>query len=208
MSGTRRATGDAAVPGSRHRLVAAASRLFARQGYEATVVKQIAQEGAAPMGSFYFHFPGGKADLGVAALQHGAEGFGAFLHETLARTEPVEDALANLALAVADALERSDWQDGCPVATTALESVTREPGLRGASARAFRDWQDVIGRRLVGAGLSDAAAEALATNALALLEGAELLARVQASRVPLEHAATGLRTLAIAALTENDGGRQ
>ena len=204
MARRRPATGDAAVLGSQDRLVVAASRLFSRQGYAATVVKQIAQEGAAPMGSFYFHFPGGKAELGVAALQHGAESFGAFLRDTLERTEPVDDALANCALALAHALERSDWRDGCPVATTALESVAREPSLRSASHRAFQDWQEIIGGRLVAAGLPDAAAGELATTTLALLEGAELLARVQASTVPLERAAAALRTLARAARVDSD----
>ncbi len=204
MTGRTRTTGTG-EPGSRDRLVTAASRLFARQGYEASAVKQIAREASAPMGSFYFHFPGGKADLGAVALRHGAASFGTFLRETLERTEPVDEALAQCALALADALERSGWLDGCPVATTALESVAREPSLRSAADGAFADWRQIITARLVAAGLPDAPAAELATNALALLEGAELLARVGASRVPLDHAASGLRVLACAALTTQEG---
>src|SRR4051794_41132503 len=108
-------------PGSRQRLVAAAGRLFCRQGYEATVGKEIAREGAAPMGSFYFHFPGGKEELGVAALRQGGEDFADLLRSTLEQAEPVHDAVADCALVLADRLEASDWLDGCPVATTALE---------------------------------------------------------------------------------------
>lgn len=191
---------DQMQPGSRQRLVAAASRLFSRQGYEATVVKEIAREGAAPMGSFYFHFPGGKEQLGVAALRYGAQSFGDLLRETLERPDPVDDALAQCALVLAEGLQRSNWMDGCPVATTALESVTRAPALRAAAYEALQDWQDIIRRRLTTAGLPELTAAALATSALALLEGAELLARVQGSTTPLEHAATSLRTLTQAAL--------
>jgi TetR/AcrR family transcriptional repressor of lmrAB and yxaGH operons len=195
-----RATPSQAQPGSRQRLVTAAARLFSRQGYEATTVKDIAQEGGAPMGSFYFHFPGGKEELGLAALGHGGGGFGELLRETLWRDGSVEDALAGCALVLADGLQRSDWRDGCPIATVALESVTRSPALRDAAAEVFRTWQHIIAERLLAAGLPEPAARELATTALALLEGAELLARVQASTTPLEHAAAGLRALVRTAL--------
>jgi TetR/AcrR family transcriptional repressor of lmrAB and yxaGH operons len=159
------------------------------------------------MGSFYFHFPGGKEELGLAAVRHGAGGFGELLRETLWRDEPVEDALAACALALADGLRRSDWRDGCPVATVALESVTRSPALRQAAAEVFTAWQDVIADRLVAAGVPEAAARELATTALAVLVGAELLARVQAGTAPLEHAAAGLRTLTRAVLHASGRGR-
>jgi TetR/AcrR family transcriptional repressor of lmrAB and yxaGH operons len=172
---------------------------LSRQGYQATVVKQIATEGEAPMGSFYFHFPGGKEQLGVAALRHGAEGFGDLLRSTLAAHEAVDEALAAVPLVLADLLVRSDWLDGCPVAATALEVVDGSPVLRAAAAEAFRDWQDIIGERLAVGGLSEPVASGLAATVLALIEGAELLARVQATTVPLEHAAEALRVLARAA---------
>jgi hypothetical protein len=79
------------------------------------------------------------------------------------------------------------------------------PGVRRDRGQAaFQDWQGIIGGRLVAAGLPDAAAGELATTTLALLEGAELLARVQASTVPLERAAAALRTLARAARVDSD----
>jgi TetR/AcrR family transcriptional repressor of lmrAB and yxaGH operons len=187
-------------PGSRQRLVAAATQLFSRQGYEATGVKEIAAAGKAPIGSFYFHFPGGKEELGVAALAHGAEGFAALLRRTLASAEPVEDALAACAHLLADDLPRSEWADGCPVATTALEAVVRSPALRSAAAAAFEQWQGIIRDRLMDAGVTPDVADETASSALALLEGAEMLARVHANAAPLHHAAAALRTLVRAAV--------
>ena len=131
MAGQGRTAGD--EPGSRERLVAAAARMFSRQGYEATVVKRIAVEGAAPMVSFYFHFPGGKADLAVAALAHGAEGFDAFLRETLDRTEAIEDALAGCAR------WPSPRHSSAPTGSTAARSPPRHwsrwPGTPSCVAR-------------------------------------------------------------------------
>ena len=184
------------TPGSRARLVSAASLLLSRQGYAPTGVKEIAREGGAPIGSFYFHFPGGKEELGVAALRHGAERFGAWLRETLQQAEPVEEALGGCMLALADELQRSDWLDGCPVAATALEAVPRSPALCAAAAEAFEGWQAIIAERLRAGGIAAPAARELAAVTLSLLEGAELLARVQASPAPLEHAAAAVRTLA------------
>ncbi|HEV7186835.1 MAG TPA: TetR/AcrR family transcriptional regulator [Blastococcus sp.] len=196
---TNRSTADTR-PGSRARLISAATQLFSRQGYEATGVKEIAAAGAAPMGSFYFHFPGGKEDLGVAALGHGAEGFASVLRRTLASVEPVEEALAACAQWLADDLPGSDWADGCPVATTALESVVRSPALRAAAAAAFDQWEGVIRDRLTTAGMAPPLADEVAASAVALLEGAEMLARVRADAAPLHHAAASLRSLTRAAM--------
>jgi TetR/AcrR family transcriptional regulator, lmrAB and yxaGH operons repressor len=187
-------------PGSRQRLVTAAVTLLARQGYEATTVNGIAVEGAAPMGSFYFHFPGGKEEIGVAALRYGTERFAERLGEVLARHASLADALAGCADWLADELVASEWADGCPIAATALESVTRSPALRVAAAAGFELWRDVLRRRLSAEGISDEAAVELATNVLSLIEGAELLARTQASPDPLHRAASALRILATAAL--------
>ncbi|WP_189558100.1 helix-turn-helix domain-containing protein, partial [Mesorhizobium sp. M2D.F.Ca.ET.153.01.1.1] len=43
------------------RAIATAERLFRIQGYTATGLTQILEESGAPKGSFYFHFPRGKA---------------------------------------------------------------------------------------------------------------------------------------------------
>jgi TetR/AcrR family transcriptional repressor of lmrAB and yxaGH operons len=186
-------------------LVTAAVTLLARQGYEATTVNGIAAEGAAPMGSFYFHFPGGKEEIGVAALRDGARRFAARLAEVLDRESSPADALAGCAEWLADELGASGWADGCPIATTALESVTRSTALRAASAEGFALWRGVLADRLRAGGVPHEAADELAGNALALIEGAELVARAEGSPEPLHRAAAALRTLATAALGP-DGG--
>jgi TetR/AcrR family transcriptional repressor of lmrAB and yxaGH operons len=48
---------------ARARAIATAERLFRIQGYTATGLTQIIEESGAPKGSFYFHFPRGKAQL-------------------------------------------------------------------------------------------------------------------------------------------------
>ncbi|MFG1923064.1 TetR/AcrR family transcriptional regulator [Cryptosporangium sp. NPDC048952] len=187
-------------PSARDRLVTSTVTLLSRQGYEATGVKQITVEASAPMGSFYFHFPGGKEELALAALRQGADGVDMLLRETLSAATSPEESLADCALALADVLKRSDWLDGCPVAATALESIGRSPTLREAAADAFERWVTTIGDHLRTIGVADRQTRPLATTALALLEGAEMIARVRADPEPLHDAAASLRVLARDAL--------
>jgi TetR/AcrR family transcriptional repressor of lmrAB and yxaGH operons len=185
------ATGD-----SRERLVDATVNLLCRQGFEATVVKDIARVGSAPMGSFYYHFPGGKEELGAVAMRRGADRVGETFATAMAAHADPGDALAACVLAIAAQLETTSWEDGCPIATTALETVGRSPVLQQVAAEAFAGWQQVLAEGLGALGLGSAAAQDLAHTAVALIEGAEMIARVQRSREPLDRAAVALRTLA------------
>ena len=67
---------------------------------------------------------------------------------------------------------------GCPVAPTALESPIVSPRLRAAAARCFEQWEGLIAARLRADGWPDDSVAETASAALALIEGALLLARV------------------------------
>lgn len=182
-------------PGSRDRLVEGALRLISRQGYEATVVKEIARESGAPMGSFYYHFPGGKEELAAAAMRRGGDDVGAKFAAALDSHDEPGEALAACALALATGLEDTAWRDGCPVATTALETIGRSHALQAAAAETFAAWQELFAARLRRSGMSTDTADEIALTALALIEGAEMIARVRGSREALERAAAALRVL-------------
>src|SRR3982750_2415908 len=53
---------------ARDRAISTAERLFRIQGYTATGLSQIIEESGSPKGSFYFHFPRGKAQLAEEAI--------------------------------------------------------------------------------------------------------------------------------------------
>jgi TetR/AcrR family transcriptional repressor of lmrAB and yxaGH operons len=59
---TKKSTKDA--------LVETASRLFRLRGYDGIGLNDILKESSIPKGSMYHHFPGGKEELAVAAIQH------------------------------------------------------------------------------------------------------------------------------------------
>ena len=58
---------------TKQRILEATSQLLERQGYAATGMKEIVEMGAAPSGSVYHFFPGGKEQLGIEALAYFGE---------------------------------------------------------------------------------------------------------------------------------------
>jgi AcrR family transcriptional regulator len=180
---------------TRDQFVAAASQLFQQQGFGATTVQQIAREGRVPIGSLYYYFPGGKEELGSAAVAYGAAEFAEVLRQGLAAGATPSAALAACARLLGQRLEATGWSDGCPVATVALETVQRSQELQAAAAAALQGWVTLVADHLRALGVASARAKAVASTTIALLEGAELMARVLGSREPLERAAVHLAEL-------------
>lgn len=172
---------------SRHRtaLVRAAVRRFRERGYAATGLAEVLADSGAPRGSLYHHFPGGKAELGAAAVAAAGESVERVLRD-LAREAPDAPAfLEAYAERLALWLEASAWRAGCPIATTLLETAADEPALAAAGEVALASWHARIAERFRADGLPDAEAAARAEIVVAAVEGALLLARVQRSAAPI-----------------------
>jgi AcrR family transcriptional regulator len=70
---------------SRTRLLAVSARLFAKGGFEATSMRDIAGRAGMLAGSMYYHFPS-KNDLIAAVYQAGVAEIGAAVDQATART--------------------------------------------------------------------------------------------------------------------------
>ncbi|NJP93458.1 TetR/AcrR family transcriptional regulator [Nonomuraea sp. FMUSA5-5] len=181
--------------GTRERIVRTTSRLLQQQGYEATGLKQISQEAQATLGSVYHFFPGGKRELAVEAVRHGDKEFAQFLRTAFDQEDDPAAAIIACTRDLATGLRESGWVDGCPVTTTALESVGREPAIRQAAEDAYESWRALVRDKLTRSGFADDVAHDLAHTVINLLEGAELSAQVSQSEAPLEIAGRHLARL-------------
>ena len=85
-------------------------------------------------------------------------------------------------------LRESDYADGCPIATVALEVASTSEPLRQATADVFTSWIDAAAERFVAAGIAADAARALAITTVGGLEGAFVLCRALRSTEPMEAA--------------------
>jgi TetR/AcrR family transcriptional regulator, lmrAB and yxaGH operons repressor len=170
---------------TRERILDAGADLFRRQGYEGTALKEIVRVGGAPWGSLYHFFPGGKEELGVMALHRSGERYRRLIELVFDRAEDPAQAVRQFFDLSAEALEASDYADGCPLITVALESANTNQALRQICAEAFDSWLSTLERALGDARIGPAPARQLAVFGLSAFEGALALSRTLRNTDPL-----------------------
>jgi TetR/AcrR family transcriptional repressor of lmrAB and yxaGH operons len=177
---------------SKGKTLAAAARLLRRQGFHGTALHDILAASGAPRGSLYFHFPNGKEEIGEAALTLAGEAVRAAIAQAAETSGNAEIFLTRVARGMAADLEKSDFTEGCPIATTALETSAQSEVLASATRNAFQAWEATIAAALVRFGMKPDQAGPFATMALGQLEGALLLARTYRSLEPMHCAEQAL----------------
>jgi TetR/AcrR family transcriptional regulator, lmrAB and yxaGH operons repressor len=166
---------------SRDAIVASAALLFQRQGYAASGLLQIVGEAAVSRGSIYFHFPQGKEQIAVEAVAVAGALIDDAITRAAVRTETAADFVTALGRGLARWLEQSDYVDGDPIATVALEQAAVSDALRAACDDVFDRWRSHIGSVLIERGVPRSSAGPLAQVVLAYQEGGLLLARTDRS---------------------------
>ncbi|MFB6893026.1 TetR/AcrR family transcriptional regulator [Kitasatospora sp. NPDC056327] len=180
---------------TRARLIAGTRSLIEAHGYFGTGLNQVVTESGAPRGSLYFHFPEGKDQLVTAALVQAGQEIEDQLAALAREGADTATVLTGLTRAFADRLTGSGFTKGCPIATVALEVAGSNESLRLVCTEVYAGWQRVLAERLTTEGFEPAEADVAAGQALALLEGAVLLAQVRRSVDPLLDAAQAVRHL-------------
>lgn len=170
---------------TRDRIVRASAELLRRQGYNATGVKQIVARAEAPFGSIYHFFPGGKEELGAAAVRSSGATYALLLPAVFDPEPDVVSGVRAFFAGAAEHLRESGYADACPIATVALEVSSASEPLREACAEVFADWIGAGAERFEAAGIAAGRARELAIALIAALEGAFVLARAQRTTEPL-----------------------
>ena len=181
-----------ATTGTRERILDAAGRLFRRQGYAATGLKEIVAEAGAPIGSLYHFFPGGKEELGIQALLR----IGEKLQRIIAGVAEAQDMPASVEaffMESARRLRESGFQDGCPVGTVSGEVASANERIRQTCEDIFETWHVTLADAFAEAGAQDA--DSLATFVQASHEGALVLSRAMRDTQPLVATAAAVATV-------------
>jgi AcrR family transcriptional regulator len=167
------------------RIMDSTAELFRRQGYNGTGVKQIVAAAAAPFGSLYHFFPGGKEQLGAEVIRSSGAMYMQLFAEIVRDAPDVLTAVGDFFDGAAETLRETDYADACPIATVALEVASTNEPLRIATAEVFDSWIERASAYFEHAGIPPARARALAFSMLSLLEGAFVFSRAMRSTEPL-----------------------
>ncbi len=186
---------------TRDRFITATNELFRRYGYNGTSLKQVTEAAAAPVGSLYHFFPGGKTELTEAVIEETGAAY-------LELFELIADSVADPAQTVeaffsaaADTLEQTGYIDVCPIGTVAREIANTDDRLRSAASKVFASWAQALAARLCAAGLDQQQAARLATTVICTLEGSFVVGRTSRDADAVRHAGTHLGDLVGACLT-------
>ncbi|GAA1397541.1 TetR/AcrR family transcriptional regulator [Luteococcus peritonei] len=161
----------------RERMVAGATRLLATKGLQATSFSEVIELTSTPRGSIYHHFPGGKDELVLAALQESCT----IVLDGLGKAEGQDAAvvLDTLVTGWRELLERSEYSMGC--AAVAVTVATDNDELLEAAGQVFHDWEGRLTELYTAGGLSVQDAADFAAHSLATIEGAVILSRAERS---------------------------
>lgn len=181
---------------TRDRLVGAMRDALQRRGLNGMGLSELLAGAGAPRGVLYHHFPGGKSELAVAAIEATVEALGQALEGLLQRhaADPLA-ALESWVGGAARMLAGSGFERGCPLATVALESTPDDTAIRQALAAGFARLRQHIAQALAAAGHPVAEAEGLAALIVAAYEGGLLQARVAQDAAPMTAAMNALLVL-------------
>lgn len=182
----------------RQRMIQQAALSLAEKGLQRTSFSEVLQASGAPRGSLYHHFPGGKDELVLAALDLAGD----LAMRTLGRSSVQPRPATEVARAFTDLwrsiLSRSDFAAGCAV--LAVTVAANSPVLLERAANVFRNWRSRLAALLAEGGVPEERARALAATLIAACEGAAVLSRAERSFAPFDLVAAELTAAIEAAM--------
>lgn len=157
----------------RERMIVGAHDLLSRHGLQSTSFAEVTQATDTPRGSIYHHFPGGKQELVLAALDISERDYVERLHQ-IPRINPEQYMAAMFEDFRHSVLDR-DFEAGC-AATAVTVAAENDEQLRRCDA-VFKAFIDVALDGLLACGVEPDAARDYATLALCAMDGANTMAR-------------------------------
>ncbi len=174
---------------TKNRILMTAARLFQQQGYHATGLNQIVADSAAPKGSLYYYFPGGKEELAIAAIGLIRDEIGKRIRRFLAGIDDPTEAIQSLIKEMIKEFDRPEYIIHCTVSLLTLEvSLLSEP-LRLACMECVEEWEHAFIEKLERNGYDAERSKKLGTLIQSMIDGAMISSLGKRSMEPLLHVA-------------------
>lgn len=171
--------------GTRDRMLLSAVELIRERGVAGATIDAILARSDAPRGSVYYHFPGGRSQIITESI-----GFaGAWITNMIAGAAAAKDShqmLHGVVESWKKTLKYSNFEAGCPMMAVAVDGIAEDPTLRAPTADVFTQWRVALTTQLIADGVDAERSRRFANMAIASIEGAVLLCRVDQSTGPLD----------------------
>lgn len=177
---------------SRDRMIAAARRLFREQGYVGTALSDVLDQSAAPRGSLYYYFPGGKEELAVGVTSDYSADLVSLADDIARDTDSAADFVSAFCGYIRDEFATTGYRRGCAIAPIVIESTPDCEVLSEATREGFVGILSALAARLTEKGISARQADKLASNIIVTIEGALIMSRVLRSPAPFNDAIEAL----------------
>lgn len=177
---------------ARERMIRSAAELLPAFGIRGTSFSRVIEHSGAPRGSVGHHFPGGKDEMIHAAIGVAGDRITGRLRALTEQGLDRQEIVAALCDYFAEALRRSDFRGGCPIAAAAFDEDLSDD-MRATAIGVIDGWIDLLaGIGAAGAPSPDDRRDA--ENAIHAVEGALIMCKLRRSVEPLACVKTGLRT--------------
>jgi AcrR family transcriptional regulator len=174
-------------------MVRSAAALITTRGVSAMTFVDVTALSGAPRGSIYHYFPGGKKQLVGEAIKWSAIRTLASIGASSA--DNPADVLKHFVDIWRQLIVESDGIDGCLVASAMIDSFGHDQEVREIARQTFQSWSLLLSARLRSVGVPDERARSIARVALASVEGALILCRVEGNCGPLDDVSEVLMSL-------------
>jgi TetR/AcrR family transcriptional repressor of lmrAB and yxaGH operons len=154
------------------KMVTAARQLIRERGYHATALSDVVELSAAPRGSVYFHFPGGKTQLAVEAAKAYAREQADLIERAAEGSDSAVELISAYVTRARENLIKSNYNEGCTIAPLVLEGARESDLLANAGSAAFSLIIESLAFQFAFFGMGRASARELAEVVVSAVEGA------------------------------------
>lgn len=169
---------------TRHKMLLSSIELLRERGAGGVTVEAVLSRSQSPRGSVYHHFPGGRNEILTEALALAGDTISGIVEH--AADQGSGAALRRFGKFWHKVLLESDFNAGCPLVSVAVGASPDEQHLQPAAAQTFQRLHQALVGAIAADGMDAQRADRLATMAVAAIEGAIILCRVQRSTKPLD----------------------
>ncbi|KHF37782.1 TetR/AcrR family transcriptional regulator [Halalkalibacter okhensis] len=157
---------------TREVLIQTTARLLQTNGYVGTGLNEIIKQSGAPKGSIYHHFPDGKEQLAVEAINWTKGNVTSFIQKQLNLYEDPIESIQQFILDSAGRFEEDTYFKGVPIAAIVLETSASSEKLREACKEVFDAWHRIFAEKLISNEYTEEQAHKLALTVNSMLQGA------------------------------------